>query len=631
MFLFNLSLPEFLALFSVLSSVVFALYLLDRTKKKHSVATLRFFTALERVPQYQHRRRLQQPWSLLLQIISILLLILALAQLRIGSRDRASSDHVLLLDTSAWMSAQTPRGRLIDIARANAKAYLKALPGNDRVMIVRADALATPATQFESDPLTLQKAIDESQPSASVLNLDQALEFAQQAQKLHAQKSGEIVFAGAGRFVPDAGGTPQAPSNLRIIPVAGPAENCGLRKLSARRSLSKPDTWDIFVSVKNYGGTARQVPLIVGFGGAPIGSKRFLLQPGAEESVNFEYATRAAGWLEARLQIKEPFAQDDRAVLELPSREPLPLTVYSDQPSLLKPVFSAIPNVKASFLPTARYTPANTARIVVLDRFSPAQAPTVDTVWIQPPAGNVPIASAGTGEKVKLARWRSDTPLAAGLRTKDLELDKAEIFRPAEGDIPVAEADRGALIVARPGKPKKVVFGFHPVLSSMKYELTTPLLFANIVRWMAPETFTTFETTAGNVGTVDIALDSEIDPANIHVVAENRRPLPFTVEGKNLRFFAGSPGIVRVSAGDRQLVYSLTLPQAGDSIWKPLKVKTGIPRKSNFQPASRDVWPWLAIAGAIGLLLDWILFGNAMRMVRAAKPVSSGTAWRKAS
>ena len=43
MFFLNLSLPEFLGLLGSLSGVVVALYLLDRMRKKHTVATLRFF------------------------------------------------------------------------------------------------------------------------------------------------------------------------------------------------------------------------------------------------------------------------------------------------------------------------------------------------------------------------------------------------------------------------------------------------------------------------------------------------------------------------------------------------------------------------------------------------------------
>ena len=630
MFLFNLSLPEFLALFGVLSSAVVALYLLDRVKKSHTVATLRFFTVLDKVPQYRHRRKLQQPWSLLLQLLGITLLLLAIAQLRLGSPLRTANDHVLILDSSAWMAAQSGRSRLIDQARAAAKTYLKSLPGNDRVMLVRADALATPATQFESDRRIVERAIDETQPAAAVLNAEQALDFAQQAQRLHAQRAGEIAFVGAGRIAAD-GSPPSTPANLRVITVPGPSENTGLRKLGIRRSMTKADTWEIFVAVKNYGTATRSLPLVVGFGGAPIGTRRFNLAPGAEDTATFQYTTRAGGWVEARLLTREPFALDDRALLELPARDLLPVTVYSDRPALLKPVFTAIPGVKATFLPVARYAPKSDARIVVLDAFGPSEAPAADSIWIAPPAGNSPIPVGGSLAKVKLTGWRSDHPLAAGLRSQDLEFENAEFFRLAPGDIPIAESASGALIAARPGKPKSVVFGFHPVLSPMKYELTTPLLFANILRWMAPDIFTTYELNAGTVGTVNVPLENETDPAGIQVITEDRRSLPFTLDGKNLRFFSGSPGIVRISTGARELVYSLTLPQAGDLVWKPAGVRTGIPRQADLRSGSRDIWHWLALLGAVVLFLDWWFFGRAARMRLAATPMTGGVPWRKAS
>jgi von Willebrand factor type A domain/Aerotolerance regulator N-terminal len=631
MFFFNLSLPEFLALLGTVSSVVVTLYLLDRVRRKQTVATLRFFTALDRVPHYKHRRRLQQPWSLLLQILSLALLLLALAQVRLGSPDRYSRDHVLILDTSAWMSARAGQGRLIDQARASAKAYLKAIPANDRVMLVRADALATPATPFESDRRKLEQAIDQSQAGATVLNMDQALEFAQQAQKLHAQRSGEIVFAGAARIASDAAMATQLPSNLRLLALNGPKENIGLRKVGVRRSLTAPDVWEIYVSVKNYGAAAHSVPLMVQFGGAPAGTRRFELKPGAEENATFRYATRAAGWLDARLLTRDAFAADDRAVLELPARNALPVTVYSDKPDLLKPVFSAIPEVKPQFLPVTRYQPKSEARIVILDRFAPSAAPQADSIWIEPPAARSPISVRASEAKVKLTRWRSDHALGAGLHTKDLEIEKAEVFRIQREDIPIAEADSGPLIVGRPSTPKMVVFGFHPVDSSMKFELTTPLLFANILHWMAPEIFRTWEVTAGTVGTVNVQLESEADPSTITVITEDQKRLPFTVEGRNLRFFSGSPGIVRVLTGGREFVYSLTLPQAGDVVWQPSNVRQGVPRRLPFQPNSRDIWQWLALLGGLGILADWLLFGRTIRKPLKSVQPTRRMAWRKAS
>lgn len=636
MFFFNLSLPEFLAVFGVLSSAVVALYLLDRVKKKHAVSSLRFFAAVDKAPQYQHRRRLRQPWSLLLQLISLLLLLLAIAQLRLGSPDRVGNDHVLVLDTSAWMAAESGRGRLIDQARLSARNYLKSLPANDRVMLVRADALPTPATRFIADHSALERAIDESQPGAAVLNLDQALHFAQDSQKLHAQRAGDIVFVGAGRILADTA-LASLPPNLRMIPVRGPLENVGIRKLTLRRSTTNPEAWDIFVAVKNYGSVPRSVPLAVGFGGAPIGTKRFTLLAGAEETVTFQYPTRAAGWIEARLEAREPFRLDDRALLELPSRELLPVTVYSDDPAALRPVFAAIPNIKVAYLPTAQYQPKSPARMVVLDRFAPPQPPVADSLWIFPPAAQSPVTVTGARAKQKLSRWKAEHPLAAGLHAKDLEIDNAETFRPNSDDAAVAETNTGAaLVVARAASAqnpaKTVVFGFHPMLSPMKYELTTPLLFANIVRWIAPDVFTSYELNAGTVGAVNVALENESDPSAIQVLTEKYEPIPFTLDGTNLRFFSGAPGIVRISAGGRQLVYSLTLPQAGDFVWKPGNVKIGIPKRTDFRPGSRDIWHWLAILGGLGLIADWFLFGRTRRRYAAAAPAGNSSAmWRKAS
>jgi len=43
------------------------------------------------------------------------------------------------------------------------------------------------------------------------------------------------------------------------------------------------------------------------------------------------------------------------------------------------------------------------------------------------------------------------------------------------------------------------------------------------------------------VGTVDVDLENETDPAAIKVVADGGATLPFTVEAKKLRFFTPNP------------------------------------------------------------------------------------------
>jgi hypothetical protein len=331
---------------------------------------------------------------------------------------------------------------------------------------------------------------------------------------------------------------------------------------------------------------------------------------------------------------QDAFRQDSRAILELPARGVAPVTIYSAEPDLLRPVFTAIPGIQANFLPPAKYDPKARAGVVVLDHFAPPSLPATDSVWLDPPADKSPIPVRNIEPSVKLNQWQADHQLGAGLRARDIELANAEIFRPAPGDITVARSDAGPLIVARPGTPKMVVLGFHPIRSGMKYQLTTPLLFANIIRWMEPDAFRSWELTAGAAGTVDVELESETDASTVRVQTEDGKPLPFTIEGKTLRFFTADPGIVRVLAGDRELVYSLTLPQPGDTVWQPSNVKLGLPPRALIGPTSRDLWQWLALAGAAGLLADWILFGRIDRRMRAAMGVAPQAGfpwWRKAS
>lgn len=630
MFFFNLSLPEFLALLGSASAVVVALYLLDRRRNRHTVPTLRFFTASQTAPVMNHRRKLQQPWSLVLQLISLLLLLLAIAQLRLGSRALSARDHVLIIDSSAWMAARTRPARLIDQARSTARAYVQRLPASDRLMVLRADALATPATLFETDRAKIRQAIDQTQPGAAPLSIQNAIDFAEQAQKVRAGRAGEIVFVGAARIGNDEASFQNTPPNFRFIPVAGPSEHCGLRKVSVKQSPNAPDTWEIFIAAKNYGSKPRAVPLGVQFGGAPVATGTLNLKPGTEQNMTFRFKTRAAGMLEARLLTQDAFDQDKRAMLELPGHQVLPVIVYSANPEPFKPLFTAIPGVQATFRPPSAYDAKIDHGIVLLDGFSPPSLPRTDSIWIEPPAGQSPVAVRDTAKNVKLVRWASDHPLGAGLRAKDIELAASQIFRAAAGDVIVADSATGPVIVAHPGRPRTVVFGFQPLQSSMKYQLATPLLFANIIRWMAPDTFRSWELTAGTVGTISAELDSEADPSAIRVLTEAGKDLPFNLQGRTVRFFAADPGIVRVLNRDRELVYSLTLPQPGDVAWKPSQARLGLPNSLPTDPAARDIWQWLALAGAAGLLADWILFG---RMRKVVVPVQSRvrSPWRKAS
>jgi len=187
------------------------------------------------------------------------------------------------------------------------------------------------------------------------------------------------------------------------------------------------------------------------------------------------------------------------------------------------------------------------------------------------------------------------------------------------------------------GTPSKMVaLGFQPTAASMKYQLATPLLMANILRWMAPDTFRRWDIQAATVGTVSVPVEKGTDPAKLRVTGDRDRPLPFTVQGETLRFFSGAPGTVHVRDGDRETIYSLTLPDVGETAWKaPSTVARGLPRLVGNVASVTNLWPWLALLGGLGLLVEWILYGRGATLGLPASKAASRWAgkipWRKAS
>ncbi len=625
MYLLNLSLFQFLAVFGSISAVAVALYLLDRSRRRLVVSTLRFWVAAEQPAVAARRRRIQQPWSLILQLASMALLLLAVGELRFGTQAEAGRDHVIILDSSAWMAARSGNRTLMDLARERARRYLQALPMRDRVMLVRADALATPATAFERDRRTIEAAIDASQPGATALNLDQALTFARHVQSQEGGRAGEIAFVGAGRTgARDEATVAATPPRLRTLFVPDAVENAGLRRVGMRRSASQPDLWEIYVSVHNYGTQPRMATLSLDFGTpqavgrVAAGSQRISLPPAGDQEASFEYHTAAAGILGVSLSPHDAFPADDHAEIELPAQPILSVTVYSSEPELLRPVLSANPRVVATYRKPEEYRAGDTG-LVILDRFTPPRRPSADSIWIDPPPAGSPIPVRQVVEGEPLRGWDAH-PAAAGLRAKDFKLAKATVFEPASTDGRIAEVQQGPVIVARDGKPKIVVLGFHPALSGMRYELATPLLFANLLRWVSPEIFRRWELSVGSVGTVKVVMESDAPEKDVKVVAEDGAALPFTLRDSVLHFFSGRRGAVRVLAGDREYVYSLSLPELWDARWQPpAGALKGIPRFSNRLDRASDLWPWLALAGGLGLLAEWLLFGRFRRSGKTAR------------
>lgn len=624
MFFAGLSLAEFLALFTLAGGVTVALYLLSRSRRRHTVSTLRFWqTAQESVVQ-KRRRRIDQPWSLLLQLLALLLLILAIAQPRLGRPESEGRDHVLLLDTSAWMQASGTKGTLSEQARNTALAWVRSLPARDRVMLVKAGALPTPVTGFEKDRKAVEVAIRASAPSGGALSLDQAFALGVQAQRMQARRPGEIVYAGSSRINAASVGDLEVPPNLRVLPVDEPLQNVGLVRVALKRTPEDPERWAVTVTIRNYGAAARTVPVVAAMGGAIFGSRLAPAAARAEVTTQFELRTGAAGWLEIRLGTRDGLEDDNRVTLEVPAYRRAIVDLCTDDAGAFRPLLNADRRIEARYRPAADCRPGADADLAVFDRSAPVVPWPKPALWLEPPDGKSPVPLRRIDGETAVDRWNGDHAITGGLRAADFKLASAWAVSLGAGDEPLAWSERRVLAAAN-ARARHVVFGFHPLRSSMRYELSTPLLFANVLEWAAPATFQQKEVMAGAPGSVQVKLARNAEEEPVQVTASNGVALPFTAQRRDLQFFNPSPAEVRVTQGSHEQVYSLTLPGLADSAWEiPGSVPRGVPAAGSLDAVPRDLWRWLAGLGLLLLAAEWWLFARHLPAGTRSRNLSLG-------
>jgi hypothetical protein len=268
--------------------------------------------------------------------------------------------------------------------------------------------------------------------------------------------------------------------------------------------------------------------------------------------------------------------------------------------------------------------------VVIFDRFAPAQAAGGRAIWIEPPDGS-PFRTRARLREVRAIRWHPEHDVCSGLRSRAIEMPATQVFAPGNNDVAFADVDGGPVGLLRPSV-RMAAIGFHPGRGDMRYDLATPLLLANLLRWIEPDVFRAAEVHGGTVGTVTSPLDRTTDTNKVRVIADSVE-LPYTVQDGTLRFFSGAPGVVRVIAGDREQIHSLSLPEIGEQTWQPpASARRGVPGAFS-QAVSRDVWRILAVLGALGLVAEWMLYGRRRRVTAREGPasVASAGSWRQAS
>lgn len=639
-----LNLAQVAALWTAAAAVAVALYLLHQRPRHKFVSTLRFWQSLEASAQPRRRWQIREPLALLAQLLFLLLVILALANPRRGGAAGEPRYVALLVDTSVWAQTRPPgETPWMERIRQEAGRVLDRLPPGDRVLLMRAEADATPAVPFTEDREALRRALAGLQPSDTVADLPRALEAGRAA--LAGRRRAALVYVGPGmvdetqarrlddfaRAVDreDAARRPQL--LVRLVGNGGPVTNYGITRLALRRDPAQPDRWHLLAQVRNYSPGSVAARLSLSAASRPLQEQSLLLDGVSTTNARAEFNWAEGGLLVAELSPADALAADNRAYAYLPPFRVVRIAVYTADPQAYRPVLAAHPYLRAEFVPPAS-KPSTTPDLAIYDGVAPPSQsqmnfPERNTIVFLSGSGSVAGRSGqapdgqssarasrgapqsqGRPGQARLTGWNPQHPVTRWIRTRDISVRSVAPLAARPSDTVLASADGAPAVLAREEAGRKtLLFGFDVRQSNFPLQPAFPLLLAAAIEWMTGAV----QETADPVATGEARL---VPPSGAsRVFSPAGAELPFARSEDELHLLALQAGVYRVAGtgGERRIAFNI--PPLPAQRWKAGAAEKARLEASPLEDTGRDLWRWLVLLSLIPLWVEWRLFHRSPR------------------
>jgi hypothetical protein len=503
--------PLFWAILAAIPATIILLYFLKLRRKPVQVpSTLLWKRSIEDLHVNSLFQRLRRNLLLFLQLLAVLLAIFALLGPQLKGSSRLGQRHILVVDNSASMSAIDVSPSRLDRAKAEAKKVIESMSSNDLAMIISFSDSARVVSPYSGNTRQLLQRLASIAPSpggtAPVEALTVAAGLANPSRQFgEGDRVGEFappkltLFTDGGfpdiegfrlgNLVPEVVvvGTPPpavdpAAAAKPDLKAEAPSDNLGILALRTARNEDKPDQIEAFGRVRNY----RDEPVAARVllyrheldpaqGAEPrlIDAIELEIEPRESQSFKFDLPDTGAMGLEARLEIKDALAQDDRAYASIaPPRRARVLVVTPGNVYLERSLSTATAGDSADILTAppsdlesgdlARQVATGQFDLVVYDGVSPKEAPPANTLYFGALPPDAAYANPREAEGPIILDWDIAHPLLQYIRDLSVvRVARAKIVDPPPGATTLIESNRGplGLFVPREGFTD-VIIGF---------------------------------------------------------------------------------------------------------------------------------------------------------------------------
>ncbi len=392
--------------------------------------------------------------SLLLQLLIVAALVLALGDPKPAGHRTEGRTFVVLLDSSASMSATDEKPTRFAVAKDKLNSLIEGLASVDRMLIVSMGATPRPLTTLTDDSAVLKKALENLTPSDTGADLDEALRFAEDA--LRGQARPEIVVLSDGALGSLQGplvsadsapneGAPQTPGakspgpqtapgtaptpnaatpnalqqaasrsgaspetlaslerehiKLSYVQVGKSAKNVAITQFAVRRYPLDKSRYEAMLELTNTNPEPANIELSLLGDGAVVDVTRLALGPSERLRRFYPDLGGASRDLEARIRFadggEDDLPVDNRAFATLPERRRARVLVVSAGNAYLEAAVLLDEYLNVTEIQPSAYPPDGTFDVTIFDNVAPPRvARTGAALYLGPPAEGPDAADA---------------------------------------------------------------------------------------------------------------------------------------------------------------------------------------------------------------------------------------------
>ncbi|MGB9856650.1 MAG: vWA domain-containing protein [Dictyoglomaceae bacterium] len=465
--------PQFLWLLSLLS-VVIILHLIRPKRILVPVSTLLLWEKiLKENPTGKWFKKLPKSLLLYLQVLTLILLVLSLAQPQLTFKGDINLPLVLIIDCSASTAARDILPSRFESIKKEALSLLSKIPFWKPVALIIAGSKPEIVSSFTLNHNLVEKRVKDLKVLYTKNTLQEAINLSESLlpntpKDIHIFTDGNSFFSYPSNSI----------NNYYVHLFGKGGENVGIT--NAKILPKNKRTSELFIEVSNFSNKVKSFTLEIWREGKILTQKDLNLNPKEIRKIILDIPYNGEK-IEARLNIKDQLMEDNVAYLYLPILQPKILLISPGNPFLEK-ALRIVPNSYVDVKREIIQEDFIDYDFIVFDRLIPQYVPPGKYMFIGFSPSNFNFEVLGKLSKVKIVSWE-DIPIMNLVQPLNVNIESSLLVK-SQDLKPILYCEKGPIgFLYDKNDIFAVIVAFSILDSNWYYYDSFPIFIYNIINY----------------------------------------------------------------------------------------------------------------------------------------------------